>query len=489
MRTDDREELTDRRICENCIDEAFLKEEVSRLGKRRKCSYCHLVARTYSIEKMAERVETALEQFYARTQDEPDEWGYLRQREFGDTWIRDGEEIINVIEEAAIIPRDAAEDIQEILDEKYSDVGSDQLAIETEYSSESCYDLKDHDDKFWKGQWDLFAQSVKHHGRMFNDTAKKVLESIFDGFGQLRTYRGQPVIIDTGPSKSIALLYRARVFVSDSILKEALANPDRQLGPPPPKLATAGRMNSRGISVFYGASSPEVAISEVRPPVGSKVAVASFQIIRPLKILDLGALTSIMATGSIFDPEELARRERLTFLRTLADLITLPIMPGEEELEYIPTQAIADFLAENASPIIDGIQFSSVQSGGKGMNIVLFHRSSAVEPLQRPAGTKVEVGLGFHAEDSYGEYSVYEKRSSAPEIIAIEKSEGLLFPGTTLQRGMTDSIDNYALKIDIHSIKVHEVRACSFVTDTNLVTWITSDGVEGLDDVPGFDLE
>jgi len=118
MGIDDKEELTDKLICENCIDESFLKEEVSRLGRRRKCSYCRLVAKTYSLEKMTERVETALEQFYTRTSDEPDGWAYLRQKEFGDDWIREGDEIVDVIEEVAAIPREAAEDVQEMLGEK-----------------------------------------------------------------------------------------------------------------------------------------------------------------------------------------------------------------------------------------------------------------------------------------------------------------------------------------------------------------------------------
>jgi hypothetical protein len=32
-------------------------------------------------------------------------------------------------------------------------------------------------------------------------------------------------------------------------------------------------MNARGISVFYGANNQKAAIAEVRPPVGSQIAV------------------------------------------------------------------------------------------------------------------------------------------------------------------------------------------------------------------------
>jgi RES domain len=67
------------------------------------------------------------------------------------------------------------------------------------------------------------------------------------------------------------MLYRARVFFQDMAkFEEAMKRPDRDIGPPPPSVAVAGRMNAAGISVFYGATHPGVALAEVQPPVGSK---------------------------------------------------------------------------------------------------------------------------------------------------------------------------------------------------------------------------
>ena len=39
-------------------------------------------------------------------------------------------------------------------------------------------------------------------------------------------------------------------------------------------------MNAQGIAVFYGAGDVETALAEVRPPVGSRVVTAEFEIIR-----------------------------------------------------------------------------------------------------------------------------------------------------------------------------------------------------------------
>ena len=136
-------------------------------------------------------------------------------------------------------------------------------------------------------------------------------------------------------------------------------------------------MNARGVSVFYGANDPRVAIAEVRPPVGSQVAVARFEIVRPLRLLDLTALRTVSEGGSIFDPELASQMERAMFLRSLSQRLTRPVMPDDEDFDYLPTQAIADFLATQNQPTIDGIMFPSVQVAGDALNVVLFYKGSA----------------------------------------------------------------------------------------------------------------
>ena len=41
--------------------------------------------------------------------------------------------------------------------------------------------------------------------------------------------------------------------------------------------------------------------------------------------------------------------------------MTLPVMPNDEPFGYLATQAIADFLATEANPPLDGILYPSVQ--------------------------------------------------------------------------------------------------------------------------------
>jgi hypothetical protein len=149
--------------------------------------------------------------------------------------------------------------------------------------------------------WRSFENSLKTKARFFSRTAANHLTSIFDRIGELQTRDGRPLVVDVGPGTDFHTLYRARVFQSDDKLEAAVGRSDIHLGSPPASLAAAGRMNARGISVFYGANNQKAAIAEVRPPVGSQIAVAQFEIIRKLRLLDLTALNDIRVTGSLFD--------------------------------------------------------------------------------------------------------------------------------------------------------------------------------------------
>jgi RES domain len=146
---------------------------------------------------------------------------------------------------------------------------------------------------------------------------------------------------------------------------------------------------ARGISVFYGALAPNVALAEIRPPVGSRVMVGKFDVVRPLKILDVEALRSVLVKGSIFESDHIRRLERAKFLGRLSERITRPVMPNDEPSDYLITQAIADYLASQVG--LDGILYPSAQVTGakKNKNIVLFHSSSRVEPLELPPDTEL----------------------------------------------------------------------------------------------------
>jgi RES domain len=316
--------------------------------------------------------------------------------------------------------------------------------------------------------WRSFENSLKTEARFFSRTAANHLASIFDGIGNLQTRDGRPLVVNAGPGTDFHTLYRAHVFLSDDKLKAALGRPDIHLGSPPAPLAAAGRMNARGVSVFYGANNQKAAIAEVRPPVDSQVAVAQFEIIRKLRLLDLTALSEVRVTGSILDFGLPGKVESAMFLRWLSGRITRPVMPDDEPFECLATQAIADFLATEASVPIDGIIFPSVQAAGDGLNVVLFHKAARVEAMTAPEGTEISVSTGRWAEGGWVEdYEVLEKAPALhnevdknepePDFAAIEGAAPLDPPGPDWR--------DISLRIVSESMKVHRVKRVEFATD------------------------
>lgn len=461
LHSDDIDELSIKRICFECVGEAYLSNEIEQNGQIAQCSYCGQTAESYSIEELAECIEIAFDDHYYRTSDQPDSWqqSLLADRESNYAWDREGVPVLDAIENAAEIPPDAAEDVQAVLDDKHGDRHLAKIGEETEFSSDSYYEERGPSDLAWQEEWRSFEQFLKTEARFFSRLAAELLASVFGGIGKLKTADGRPLVLEAGPQHELDHLYRARVFQSGEKLREALCRPDLHLGSPPASLASAGRMNARGISVFYGATEAGVAIAEVRPPVGSNVAAAKFSINRLLRLLNLTALEDVQDAGSIFDPTLKGRLERVAFLRSLGQRITRPVMPDDEAFEYLATQAIADFLATENDPLLDGIIFRSAQSED-GRNVVLFHKAARVEAMEFPDGTEIEAGTGYGTEEGWEvDYAVTER--VPPPVPSPSVKAGDDWPDFLPLPGQLHHMDGdfreSTLLIDPKSVEVHQV--------------------------------
>lgn len=448
------------RICPGCVGDDYLKNVIRIKGAIGFCSYCDDECSTLSIEEVANLVEHAFVEHYERTATEPDGFEYAMSREVG--WDRDGEEAKWAILNATDTSEEIAEDIRSVLENRHYDHDLAQMGEECPFSDDSHYVEKDAGHGEFLMLWNNFEQGLKTQSRFFSPSAKLILDQIFEDVFELRTTKRAPVVVTIGPGMPVAALYRARTFAGeDNKLKEALEAPWKHLGTPPAEAARAGRMNARGIAVFYGARDADTALSEVRPPVGSKVALAVFSIIRPLRLLDVTALRSVFAGGSIFDPATIMQKQRSNFLEMLGRFMSRPVMPHEEVSEYLPTQAVADYLANEAR--LDGMIFPSVQTGQASANVVLFHHAARVEEIELPQGTEVDVQLEMRdCDDFYPDYTVWEKVPPP-----LEQAESLNHASHWLF-GMSQALDNHVdmrsptLRIDLESIHVHHVKAVTF---------------------------
>ena len=443
-------------ICCECVEEPFLKSLIFKKDFTGNCSYCDSHNYAIPIDELSEIVERGIDENYQRTPSEPShlEYRMINDPESDYDWERQGEPITDLIECEAKVPRKVAEDIQEILSEKYQEYGSDWTGEETAFSNESYYEEGNSQRFGWINliwNFDALDENLKKQNRYFNKSIQNLLNQTFSGLSEIKTKSGLPIIEKIGTGFEISGLYRARAFQSDKEFENALSKPDIEIGPPPPNLAKGGRMNAQGISVFYGATSMSTAIAETRPPVGSKVIVGKFSILETLSLLNLSKFSEIIADGSIFDPEFIKQKDRIKFMKHLEERFTKPVMPNDETTDYITTQVVADYLSQLENPQIDGIIFKSVQGNDGGLNVVLFNKSSNISRNTVFENSKIEVSTYFNTED--GPETYYSICVGTEKELA------------SLKDDLSKNKENCKINLDIKSLKVHHIKGVNYSVD------------------------
>jgi hypothetical protein len=146
-------------------------------------------------------------------------------------------------------------------------------------------------------------------------------------------------------------------------------------------------------------------------------------------------------------------------------------MPDDEGIDYLPTQAIADFLATANDPRLDGIIFPSAQVKD-GHNVVLLHESARVTEEAIPKGTEIAAGIGHNSEDGWEvDYSVTE--AVPPPEVSEADSEDDSFPGTFLHYSRTldpdDDSRQETLRLVTSSVEVHHVTWVKVFTEPHSV--------------------
>lgn len=468
-------------ICKECVGDEFLKERISKEGEKRTCSYCKKAQKAVSLVLLAEEIHYAIEKHFNLTPTEPDglEYALLKDKESDYSWTRKGEEVKFLIEDIVEISDELAEDVQKYLSLYYG--GNPMDFEEDPYGDEACYEEKSPESYFFQESWDSFCNEVRFKARYFGSSTIEVLDTLFSNLVNLKTFNGTSVIVNAGPNTQYSHILRARVCHTQNDLIKVLKNPIKELGSPPSKYAKRGRLNSEGISVFYGAESSDTCIAEVRPPVGSNVVIGKFQVIRSLRLLNLDLLTQVYARGSFFDPEYKKRIEHVAFLKHLVDEFTKPVMPGDEAFEYLPTQIVAEYLAEKVEPKLDGIIFRSSQSEGEVKNITLFQNTCQIKQFEISPKIKVNLGYGWYSEDNFddsitiieGLSDSKKKLNSEDKLVFNDNIEDVFF-------------DNYepTLLLDVKSgIDVRKIKSVRYETRKRSVTWYRNETSEDSDEL------
>ncbi|WP_160292558.1 RES family NAD+ phosphorylase [Burkholderia gladioli] len=437
----------DDRICVSCIGDDYLRDEVRASGGVASCAVCGATASSWNVRQYAHRVFPIFEsRFNARA---PESF-------MGTSLISDGLTASEVIQSITKCADDRAADLilESLRDEwPWSPQNGDDDPLDDDLRFN--LDNRATADSFL---WNEIEEELKTRSRYFNPTIEARLQEMFSGVETLPDARQRSAVKVAGPGSDLTRIWRMRVTSALDDLNKILTNPEREIGSPPPHAARSGRMNAAGISVFYGATELETCIGEVRAPVGARCVVAGFDIVRELRLLDISVITAAEAGDlSHFDPDYVHKRGRAVFLQHLSRALQTPVLAGDEDAGYLPSQMVAEFLGSRRLPRFDGVVFPSIQSAGKGTNVVLFHHASVVQPS--PTSRRLEL----HAPDPEDDELVLIERAVP---VARPKYVGRGAPRVRVE----DRIS--ALRLATETISIVDVKAVEYTFVRRGVGWI-----------------
>lgn len=390
-------------VCHCCIRDQSLSEIVRAEGARVECGYCDRASVALPMDDIAGRIHDVLQAHFELTSSQPEDHEHTLVRE--GLWERPGFLVEDVIAEIAGVSPEIAADVRELLLDRHG-LSYDALkdGNEEPYASDACYVERAVDNRDFHKTWEGLRDEIRSRVRFFSTNAEKALDHIFGDLNTHESYQNKPVICEVSPVEKNTEIWRGRVAQSTEELREILKAPAREIGPPPSRRSEGGRMNASGIPVFYGAFEKDTCIAELRAPVGSFVIMGRFELLRSIKLLDFNVLKDVYVDASHFDPHYDILHARAMFLSSLVREICRPVMPQDEVFEYLPSQVVAEYLANKLNQRLDGIIFSSSQTK-RGQNVVLFNHACGVVPDDLPEGTDVKVYVSEvrHDDDDEGD--------------------------------------------------------------------------------------
>jgi hypothetical protein len=227
----------------------------------------------------------------------------------------------------------------------------------------------------YEEKWEKFVAGIRHTHRFFNPDAKGFLDSVFSMLTDA-DQKLKPDVVRTIPKGE--LLYRARTAQTYDAAKKIADSPHTELGPTPKDKASSQRMTPNGISALYCALDRETCLSEIRSITGDNVVSGAMTPTTELVLLDLTKLELVEPTKlTIFNDGYRDSLHLKTFMRSLVKKMSKP-QGRYDDLSYLSTQVVFEYLRLEFGNQVDGLVFPSVQTAEAGTNVVLFPEASVV---------------------------------------------------------------------------------------------------------------
>ena len=470
----DTDDNNDTFVCHACIGDRYLKSEIRRQGSAQTCMICSKRKRAIDFGDLCDRVHQVITDEFDRTANEPESWAAYKG---GDVdWERDSEPIDKILYDVLECDEPLMEALKEELSNQHHSFDNAAAGEEDPYGDEVHYEPSEPNDSEFRGAWSTFETEIRTRARFFNSKAKSILDEIFRDLNRFSNH-SKSLIREAGPNTNTEVLYRARSASDTTEIARMVEYPATELSAPPSRLTGSGRMNPRWISMFYGAFDPDTCIAEIRPPVGSYAVVGRFSIVRKLRLLDLHALQHLFVRkASYFDPEFRHLRDKARFLRRLVEIMSRPVMPTDEDYQYLPTQAVAEYLSEKLKPRLDGLIFPSSQRDGPGENVVLFRHASVVAPdgsdeldmitkFDSPDADNYNINIMVCIRKKTMSRTGGKRRSTRHHEI-----QPSFFDNRTLWSNLEEeSPVDHSLRVEVDAIEVRIIKAVEYNTETQRV--------------------
>jgi hypothetical protein len=354
-------------ICSGCVTPQLLKEVVWNRGHLGQCSYCRQVDLVVGRNILFDHILELVDKNVATEED-------LTHYELGliyecgsDLIAVDGIDIV-LSEWFELGDEVYFDDLMAYLPEPYqkTDDGRDRHY----YSDDGDLELNIYEDK-----WEKFVDSIRHTHRFFNPNAAGFLDSVFSMLTGADLKLKPDVVRGitqgsccSGPGPHRHLMRPRRLRGASHF----------ELGPIPKDKASSQRMTPNGISALYCALERATCLSEIRSITGDNVISGALTPTTQLKLLDLTKLELVEPPElTIFNDGYRDSLHLKTFIKSLVKKMSKP-KGRNEDLSYLSTQVVFEYLRLKFCKEVDGLVFPSVQTGEVGTNVVLFPEASVI---------------------------------------------------------------------------------------------------------------
>ncbi len=432
-------------ICNECLDEEYLVNKIDSEGVTTKCHYCQKNNKTIKMSKLVELIDNMHRTFI------------VEKEVFGD-FDYDDDEMFGYSPEELITVHTGLdfEIVDKIVDylsqEEQYDVVKDGAA--PMYDNTLHYEYKYIYDFYYSDMWNTFCHILKHESRFFSKVAIEILDNLFNKLDSLYSTIGIKPIRSYGNNDDEKYFYRARKVHNKERRKEICLNPENELGPPNVGKSKFARMNPTGISVLYGALLRDTCVDELRLSAGEMAVTAKFEITRPIQILDLTVFNKMHDNLSYFDPEHDEKLNYVSFIQRFGMEISAPINKNTKELDYLPTQAFAEYLNDHYEPKIDAVIYNSAQNT-ENMNIVFLNNITKYFDKKNYEIINSRF-YDDHLEGKY--YALFEK----PENQIVSENN-------VTDSQSNDNLNKYIVKFVENSVKIHVAEKITTDCKTYLV--------------------